>query len=307
MRRKNQWLLVAFVILLISNVVLMFSNRATGTIVKTNQFAVADTTLITRILIQGNNEQNTLERTSGGWQLNGKYSVDRYLRKILFAVLQEVSVRRELSPSEVSRFWEQLDERGYEVKLAGVENAQFHVIGNEKYTRTYFLVDDQEGYEVEIPGYRDYVGGIFQLTSDQWRNRELFRGSFNSLQSVVIDHQQGEDLSIEFGDRFFSVEGVSDLDSGRLVNYLRGFESLQANEIVSAARFVRYDSLSGTVPMAIVQLVDIAWNRPFELRVFPMLPGERIHLAVAQDGTMAVFQASKIQQLLARPQDFRSP
>jgi len=307
MKRKNQRLAIAVLGLLVVNLLFFVSTGTSKSTVDIDRFAVRDTAAVQAIVISNDSFENVLQRSAGGWELNGTYKVDPYLRKVLFAVLSEVGVRRQLSREEVRQLWSARDSRGYWVQLQGVDSDPFYAIGNTQFTRTYFLASDQEGYEVEIPGYRDYIGGIFQLTTDQWRDRSLFKSSFNSLQSLSIDFMVGRDLDIRFKDRFFEVAEVSLLDSGAVVDYLQRFNLLQANEIISPGKFARYDSLLSTKPMATLSVTDIAWNKPFDMKVFPSLLGERIHLVELGDGTMAVFQVAKINSLLVRPSDFEAP
>ncbi len=306
MKKRNQRLLFAILLLALANVAVFFAGGVSGTSVRADRFAIRDTAALKQVIIRSDEFENVLERGEDDWTLNQTYGVDSYLRKVLFAVLNQVAVRRQLSPDETSRLWAEVKDRGQEVTLVGDSERSFSVIGNGKFTRTFFLVDPEEGYEVEITGYRDYVGGIFQLTTDQWRDRTLFRSSFHSLHTLQIEYSDGAALDIRFDDQFFDIAGVATLDTAALVDYIEGLNVLQANEIIPEGKFARYDSLSRTTAAATITAEDIGWNKPFSLKIFPVLPGEGIHLTVSNDGTMAVFEAAKIQRLLVRPSDFEA-
>ena len=192
-----------------------------------------------------------------------------------------------------------------DVDFLGDYQENFQVLGDANATKTYFLVAD-EGYQVEIPGYSDYVGAIFQLRKDQWRDRLVINGNWRSIQKLEVDYAgEGEDLSIRFADAFFEVSLVDALDSNAVINYLNEFEFLRANERISPGRFPRLDSLAQTAPEAIITIDDIKGSEPLQLVIFPAIPGDQFRLVLDPNNLMAVFEEERVRALLRRPADFK--
>lgn len=306
MKRKNIRLIV-FIILLLAVNLIFWTWKPDYERLNYNpeRFTILDTASVEKIVLTGKEGENTLARSGSGWVLNGEYPVDENLKKILLSVLNKVRIKRELSEEEIK---EVKRSQGHETKVnvEGVDISPFTVKGNANLTKTYFLEGDA-GFEVEIPGYSDYVGGVFQLTRDQWRDRMVFSGNWRSIQELVIDYQglQLQDLKIDFEGDFFMVEGIQEIDSNRVVEYLDNYLFLQANERISKGRFDRYDSLMKTTPDAVISIDDIKSEQTVRFSIFPPLEGERLRLVVDDQSEMMVFDRRRLELLFATPADFK--
>ena len=166
--------------------------------------------------------------------------------------------------------------------------------------------DEEEVYQVQIPGYNEYVGGIFELNKDQWRDRLVLNDSWRTIQKLQLDYQDEskQDLTISFDKDFFLVEGVQQLDSNLVVNYLNQFQYFQANEWISKGRFPRYDSLSAMPVLAKLTIESINYDLPILLEIYPKLPGDRIYLVMTYDESMFVVDDQRMSQILLENKDF---
>ncbi len=304
MKRKNIILLSIIIVLIFANILLLIDSPVTSSMdYDPTLFAIEDTTLINEIQISSTGRDINMKRVNG-WILNDKYPSDPNVLRLFKAVSQRVRIVRKLSVQEVEDLNDQRFIGDVNV-LIDDSDLTYGVYGNAMATKTFFLLG-KEGFEVEIPGYTDFVGAVYQLTEDQWRDRLIFNGNWRSIQKILIDYEgTSSDLTITFKESFFEVEGIEELDSNFVVSYLNEYEYLQANERISKGRFPKYDSLSQTEVFTWILVDDIKYREPLTIRIFPKLPNERVRLVLDPEGEMTVFEENRIQNLLKTPVEFR--
>lgn len=291
---KTQKYAVTIMVLLIANLVLFFGDNLIG-------FKEADTSYfdfsdgqIEAIQIENSIDSVLLERVEQNWILNGQFEADLSFVNILLSVLDRLEEGRNLKewkqgPSgRIILRWEngKMDEVGYAV--------------NPNRTKTYFISGD-EIVQVAVPGYRDNVAGIFELHSDQWRDRLVFDGSWRTIQKVNVENG-GESFEIKFSNDFFLLDGENPNDSSAVIDYLNQFQQFQANEMISVGRFKGLDSLSKLKPLAKITLDDIKQELPITFRIYPNEASENYHLVIDSQERWMVIDARRIQQLLSLPQ-----
>lgn len=303
---RNHKLLVVLGVLVLANLFVGFwQPGASRSDYDAHLFATLDTASVSELEIKSSEFNVALERVGSKWILNKTYDVDRTFIKILFNVLNRVQVKRPVSKSQNSEIAQRIGQSGQQVHIG---DRHFGVGSNLQRTRTYFQMEgDEQVYEVEIPGYRDFIGGIFQLRPDQWRSRVVIDASWRTIQALKADYSTSDDkdFKIYFEDKFFKIPGVAALDSNKVVSYLNEFQNLQANERISAGRFARYDSLVVTPPQLTITLEDINLRKPYSLYIYSKLPGERIHLVKDSEEEMMVFTEKKIRKLMQQKHYFR--
>jgi hypothetical protein len=180
--------------------------------------------------------------------------------------------------------------------------------GNANLTRTFLhLPDVGSTYEIHIPGYSDYAGGIFQLHPDQWRDQLLFDGNWRTIQSVVIEIPESNQtvLNLRFENDFFTIEGIDELDSNKVVAYLDQFVDFRVNEWISRGRFEKYDSLGSSSPLAKVTIDAISIEEPLRILIFPIIANEGYHLAIDATGDMMLIDQRRINQILTGANNFK--
>jgi hypothetical protein len=291
MHRKNLILALVAIVLLFLNLMLMRGEGGEERLSYDDaMFAVSDTASIRSIKI----DDILLERKAGLWQLE-EAPADAAILNYLLSILHRVRVKKPvgpMSPQGASRIW-----------INGEE--AFAVSSNERQTRTFFIKEGT-GYEVEIPGFSDYLGGVFELDRDQYRDRLLIDGNWRSIQALRLQYKADslQDLEIIFTNGFFDVVGQDAIDSSAVVNYLEQYRYFQANEFVRSGRVAYLDSLVKTEPMATLAVVDIKQPEGTKLNIFPRNPGDAYYLLTNEKGEMYVVEEKRMQGILAEPQDF---
>ena len=268
-------------------------------------FMITDTSEIERFQFHSQMLDHYFSRQEG-WKINNEFPSDPNLRKMLFTVSKRVKVSRALTGNEKSQLLERNEEMGTSVTLTVDGQERFYsVVGNANKTKTYFI-QNQEVYQVDIPGYQDFLASIYELKRDQWRDRLVFNGNWRTIQKmeVVYPDKSDNNLLIRFKETFYEVDGLDQIDSSAVVAYLNQFEYLQANERISPGFSAAFDSLSQTSPEVIISLSDIKYKLPIQIRIFPQLPGQNIQLIMDQDDELMVFESKRILSYYKSRTDF---
>ena len=296
MKGKVSYLIIIFSILLIVNVLFLFvGKKSLGISFDEQKFVVEDTSSVVSIQLD---DIKFTRSAKDVWLINEEYEMDPSLNTLLFSILKRVRVQK---PVDIPV------EEGVSVSLLGQEPMEFSVWGNSTKTKTYFsMIGEEQVYQVHIPGYNEYVGGVFELNKDQWRDRVVMNESWRTIQKLNLDYREDskEDLEIKFDRDFFIMEGVQQLDSNKVVEYLNQFQYFQVNEWLSQGRIEKYDSLSTKPSFATLTIESINSDMPVMLEIFPKLEGDRIFLVMTYDESLFVVDDQRMSQILLSNKDF---
>lgn len=287
MSKSNKILLGLIGLLLIANGALMVTKKRASTLAyDETMFAIADTAAIQSIQI---GEVSLIKK--GKWFV-GEYPADPSFTDHLLNLLMRVRVKKPIG--------EAID--GVEVS---VDDEDFVFGWNATKTKTYFSKDGK-AYEVEIPGFSDYLGGIFELNADQWRDRLVYDGSWRTIQELTLDYADSDeaDFRIEFDNDFFLIDGISVIDTLAMMNYLNQFQYFQANELISPGRFPGLDSLVETAPLATLTLDDINRAKKVSFQIYPKRAEDQFYLFQGTDGTTFAVDVPRASQILRVREDF---
>ena len=291
MVRKNKRLLILIAILLIANLFFFFSGKDSSNVsFEADLFAVQDSSSLTSIKMG-----DILLIKNGTWRV-GEAPADPAFTDHLINVLMRVRINKPIG---------KMSSDGA-IPIQINNERTFYFSSNETKTKTYFI-SEGEGYQMEIPGFTDYVGGIFELERDQWRDRLVYDGSWRTIQKLTLDYVDGDrnDFTIQFEKDFFKMEGITSIDTATMMNYLNQFQYFQANERISAGRIPAMDSLAKTTPIAVLRLDDINIQREITFTIYQKRPEEPFHLLLDPNGEMIAVDAPRVANILRRKDDFR--
>ncbi|MEP5611027.1 MAG: hypothetical protein ABJP45_02195 [Cyclobacteriaceae bacterium] len=296
MSKTIKYLIVAAV-LLVANLALVFTDGLQKTSSFDDRlFVIENINEITSVVISGEDQKIELTRSESNWKLNGTFEVDQNFLQVLFSILNQVKVKRTVGSLE------QAPSGSVTIAFDSGDVRTFEFASDPLRTSSYFIKDGLT-YQVEVPGYRDNVVNIFQLKEDQWKNRIVFDGSWRTIQELNLTSENKE-LTISFVNQFFQVDGISEIDSSGVVEYLNQFQLFQANEMISPGRFPELDSLKLTTPIALLTIDDIQNESLTTFQIYPNLVGQSYQLVTKDDDAMMVFDRRRIQPLLKFNEDF---
>lgn len=310
MTKKNWGLLIILLVLAGTFGILLNRNEMAGSLeVAEDLFAIADTASIQRIELQqaGGENVQLLERQGRSWQLNQTHQADRQLMRLLQSVLHNVQVRRPVAASQQEAIRQALQQEGTRVRVYDGQGLRqdFYAGGVEAQQLSYFM-QDGEVYIMELPGYVNYISGIFQLSEQNLRNKTLYSANHFNLQSVEVRYpaQPEENLRIDFDGSKLEVAGVAQPDSIQLLGYLDLFNGLQAVGFVNAQEYPELDSLLQQQPEAHITVSTVQHPDGKRLSLYPTVLENRYRLALLSEEEQAVLLDERLarQLLLTRSQ-----
>lgn len=277
--------------------------------VEEDLFTIADTASIQRIELQqaGGERVQLLERQGRRWQLNETQQADGQLMRLLLSVLHNVQVRRPVAASQQEAVRQALQQEGTRVRVYDEQGLRqdFYAGGVEAQQLSYFM-QDGEVYLMELPGYVNYISGIFELNQQNLRNKTLYSANHFNLQSVEVTYpaQPEENLRIDFDGSKLAVAGVAQPDSIQLLSYLDLFNGLQAVGFVNAQKYPELDSLLRQQPEAHIAVSTVQHPKGKQLTLYPAVLENRYRLALLPEEEQAVLLDERLAQqlLLTRSQ-----
>ena len=205
-----------------------------GTQVDTDLFVIENIDPVDRLIITRGEEVIDCRAFSRGFMINNQFPMDENLLTVLAAVLQQVRVQRPLANNESENIWRQLKENGSHIQIfdGSLELASFWAGGDDQKQNSYFATEEGQVYLVHLPGYSSYLSGLFELPLIDWRSKTIFVNTWRSLLSFNYqDFSSSEnDFQISYDDPFFSVSGIQQLDSNRVMNYLQDLASVKSDK-----------------------------------------------------------------------------
>jgi hypothetical protein len=280
-----------------------FAGRAQS-VVDSTLFQVADLTVIDRVLLEQEGEQIDLNYDGTRWLVNNELA-DRNMIDVLFATLQQARPVRPVAKALRDSVRRMVENNGVKVSLfaEGKPELTFLAGGNARKTQAWFKKEkSDESYMMAIPGYRVYVSGIFELDKAGWKDKYVFQLNWRNFQSLEARFPQSpdDDFDVRFRDGYFSIEGLANVDTTKLNDFLDAVSLLTVNEYrkVNSAEAQQADS------SMIILVRDVA-GKQYRLDLHGA-PGQAGPVTGTINGLQpAVFDRKKLEPILRGRNFFR--
>ncbi len=306
--KRNLTLLVSLIVLTSICASLMFFDGGSKEFdVDKNLFKVSDQTEIDRVLLTISNTPLEISYRGSKWMVNKSFEADRQLVTIFFATLMQTEPKRPVGVAVQDSLTAYMLKNGINVKLYEGENLvkDFWVSGNDRKTETYFLLQgDEIPYLVTIPGHRLYIASLFELPTNEWRDKRIFNFRWESFKSLTATFpgEPKDSFTISFQNKYIGIEGLAESDTTKLNDYLDAVSLIRGSRFLSTGESRVYDSLLQTIPEFSVVVTDIA-NRTYEIEVYPAIKSTGEIVARMNNETGVVFDRKEIA-LIARKRSY---
>ena len=311
--QKNITLIVILGLLILSSISLSLTDE---TNVNTNKnkdiFSVQDTSKIDLISIKSLKEQIILQKIDGTWQVNDKYKAEQNIVRVLLSIASDVEVVRNVPDTQAKEIADRIPDNGYLIDFINNEKSvtTFYSFGNDNKTISYMMsVGRKNPMIVNIPGYESYVAGIFEIPANDWRDRVLLNTTWRSLQKLNINYHEYPELNlnIRFDFNFLKIDGITNLDTARMMAFIDEFNFLQTDRYLDKGQIEAYDSLLLTPKTVTMTIEDINAKNSKTIDFFPIINNDPMMLGyVNEDDQMVLFEANRIQKLFAVKADFEA-
>jgi len=310
---KNVTLLVIFGILVLSSIILGLTDE---TRINTNErkeiFSVQDTSKVDLISIVSKDHTVLLEKKDAIWVVNEKYKAEQNIVKVLLSILKDVEGVRNVPKINEKDISQYILDNGCLIEISGNGKMinSFYASGNANKTVSYMMPSGSTDPMIAgIPGYESYVAGIFEISANDWRDRVILSTNWRTLQKLGINYSEYPEynLNIKFDFNFLNVEGITNLDTARMMAFIGEFNLLQADRYLDKGQNERYDSLLQTPPTVSLTIADIDSRNSKSIDFFPLIKNDPMMLGyVKEDDQMALFETQRIQNLFAIKSDFEA-
>jgi hypothetical protein len=284
--KKNK-IIIILTLFLISVAVVMILRNSKSTLNKElKDFAVEDTSLVTKILLADKSNRTVLltRELSGKWTVNGKYDAKPEIVKTLLETMFKLQVREPVPNAARNNVLTRLSSVSTKVEIyQKVYRIDFWGINwfpHEKLTKTYYVGDNtqdlcgtymlieksSEPFVVWIPGFNGFLTMRYSPKEEDWRDATVFNIPFSKLRSVKVEFPSKPDSSYiinHIGERDFSLlllsnnKQIMNVDSLRILEYLSAFRSLKFEAVLNDIEKDFKDSVLRTTPVHILTATDI--------------------------------------------------
>lgn len=283
--KKNRRALIITVLLALLAAVLVINNSRNAFNGKDRNFAVNDTSNITRIFLadKSNRICNLHREADGSWKLNDKYAVMGETKDGMLKTLLNITVKTPVSKAARNTVISLLSaksvkveiyQRVYRINLFD----KIKLFPHEKRTRTYYVGDatmdnrgtymlmegSEQPYVVYIPSFRGFVSARYSALEQDWRDRNIFSFKLPDIKAVEVQFSENPAWSFQLqnsNNRNFSLATVTgapvtDFDTLKVIDFLGSFRNISLESFLDDDKALR-DSITTRVPTASISVVDL--------------------------------------------------
>lgn len=302
--RKNKRLAAILILLIVVTIIVgIYTRSPEVTNVDRSLFQIANTESVDKVVIEKSGQQIVLEFDGTKWRVNEKYEADGNMVKVLMATLRQTEVKRQLAASSSDSVTQRMSSSGVKVSVYSEESLirSFLSSGNSRKTQTFFAEPDKSNvYVVNIPGYRVYVGGIFELSESGWRNKTVFDFNWRNFQRLEARFPEtpANNFVVSPQKGIFGVEGLK-TDTTKLSNFMDAVLSLAVEEFSDSNTL--FDSLRNTPPFMEILINDVA-RQEYRLKIFKQSPSGAVP-GLLNDSEAVTINAQRVRPII-RPKSY---
>lgn len=306
MKKRNKYILLFVLLLLFVASALLLNNRSTTLSRHDRDFAVEDTSTITKFFLADKNGRQVLltRITDGTWTVNETYlankpAVDLMLKTFSnLAVLQPVP--KAAHNNVVSRMASlatkvEIYQTAYRINLF----QRIKLFPYEKQTKVYYvgdntkdnvgtymlMEDSQTPFVTFLPGFMGFVSLRYTTRVADWRDHTIFNFRISDMKNVKVEMPKNPDSSYVFvnaGDgniefyRLHDMARIEPYDTTNVLEFLSGFGDIKFETIVSEMDSSRRDSIISSVPDYRIS-VTTTEDREFSINAYRRKAPEGAH------------------------------
>lgn len=277
--KKNKIILIIILALAVVAVLVVASNSYSTLENEESNFAVSDTSTITKIFIADKNVNSvTLDRTESGWLLDGKYPTNPRIVEVLLETLKRFKVKAPVSLASRDNVIKRLATVGKKVEIYQMVYRvnlfdKIKLFRHEKLTKVFYVGDAtqdnlgtymlMEGadqpYIVYLPSFRGFLNTRFSPYPDDWKSHIIFNKTLANIKSISVEF--GRQAEESFQVKVIDSKGNYDLTALSGMKKIESYDTLRLLNLLTSFRDLRYESRLNDL-MSPVKIDSIV-NSPF--------------------------------------------
>ena len=200
---KKQLFYLALIILM-AVLIWFLSADKKSTISVENDFAISDTSSVSKIFIADRNGTTiNLSRSAKNWVINNKYEVRKDAIKTILITISQIRIQRPVSKNAFDNVIKNLATRGVKIEIYTNQETpnKTYTIGSStsNHLGTYmFLAGSETPFIVHIPSFNGFLSPRYgiqgnKISEKDWRTTNIFSLKAENIAKVTLNHiQQAE-------------------------------------------------------------------------------------------------------------------
>jgi hypothetical protein len=270
---RIKFLSLLFVITGLGAAFVLLKNTGFGSNDSTLQKISLDSASINKVTLKYDQQTTVLTKGQRSWMVNNKFKARPNPIQLMVVGLSKVEIKRPVAEENKKKVIALLKQKGISVKAEGGERSKsFLIMANENDANSSYYMQDgsTDAYVVYVPGFTGDMSNIFKMTEADWRSRELFISTPLSLQKVSVSYPAFKERNVEIkwnADKTFTVAGVKNIDSTKVITYLSQFEQVNVDNYIYKDKEAIMAFLKKNAPQAIIEVsdLDLAGNHKLSL------------------------------------------
>jgi hypothetical protein len=246
--------------------------------------------------------KNVLQRQRDQWTINATYPADPRLIRQLLDLMRKIEIKRPVADQQRDSVGKMLASQGANIQVYanGQRQNQYQIVGQGP--DTYAQLPGQAPVSLFLPGHNLVLHEIFTMPEGEWRNKTIIATGFTSLRELWVRYpaNPADDFHIRRDSGFYHVEGIKELDSAMVFNYLNAYQSV--NVLAFLDNIKLRDSL-GNVPH-FAQLEVMAINERNDQTILIYVNRQRMLGVLTKTQEVVALDPRYFTRFLVRKRDF---
>lgn len=284
--KKNRSVFISVIVLALVALTLFLTQSKTTFRKAMSDFAVDDTSLVTKIFMSDKNN-NSLKLTRiepGKWLVSNKYPAQKQMTDMLLATMTGLEVKEPVAKAAHNAIIKDMAVNSVKVEIYQMA-FRVNIFGwitlfpYEKLIKVYYvggatpsnrgsfmlMENSTEPFVVYLPGLRGFVSPRYSPIEKYWRDYTVFKRSLPEITSVKMEFPSRPEDSYEVKNEgpghitlvsLIDNRPVSNFDTLKILTFLSGFRNLNFEAILNDMDPVRKDSILNSTPFIIMTVTD---------------------------------------------------
>lgn len=276
--KKYAWL---FVLLCIALYFFVFRYNS-GTInPASKKFAIADTSIINRIVLSNDSITVTLSRTEKGWMIDNNYTVRTDAIKALMNVISLVEIGSPVPTSVADSLVKEIKRNGQSIQIYSGDELlkEYSVLP----TRTMGLgtigklKKYNKSFTLNLPGFKGNLASLFVINPDYWKSNRLFIADVKQITKIDVElpNHPEKSFCLTLDDRGLKLRAtyfdrnIEQFDTSQVVNFIIGLTNLSYEKLLSKSSIEDRAAIVLSQPEQIFT-ITLTNGKKLVLKTYPM-------------------------------------
>lgn len=287
MKKQKVRILIISMLAIIA-LVLIFQNRTNTLKKEIGEFAIDDTTSVTKIyLADMSGKEVLLKKVSpGNWILNDSLKARNEAVRLLLSTMYRMAVQAPVSKTSYNNVISNLATNSVKVEVYTYSPAirlsrAIKLFYRERLKKVYYVgtpTQDNLGtymllegsntpFIVYMPGLRGFISARFSANVNDWRDHTIFAKKPHQIKSIKIEFPSEPDESFRIEKsgrnniaiyRLIDNQQITLFDTSLVVGFINGYRNIRFESLIERDAPINLDSILTSTPLHIITLVDTA-------------------------------------------------